>query len=62
MKPLKVNNACNEIFAVTSMVLERVINESSMKNLWNIKDSDVNTTETTKIKKVSIEIINVSNM
>ena len=33
-----------------------------MKKQWKLSDSDVNTTQTTKIKKVSIENINVSNM
>ena len=56
MKPLNINNAWNEIFAVISMVLQRVINESSMKKHWKIKDSDVNTTKTIKIKKVSIDV------
>ena len=55
-------NVCNEIFAENSMVLQRIINESPMKQQWNISDSEVNTTETIKVKTISIELINNSNM
>ena len=43
-------------------VSKKIINQSSQKEQWNMNDSEVNTSKTIKIKKVSIEIINVSNM
>ena len=61
MKPIRIINACIEVFAVTSMLLQRIINESSMKKQWNMKDSELNTTKTIRIKNVPNEIINVSN-
>ena len=56
IKPLKINKACIEIFTVTSMFLQRIINESSMNQQWNITDSEFNTTQTIKIKKSSHRI------
>ena len=61
MKPIRIINACIEVFAVTSMLLQRIINESSLKKQWNMKDSELNTTKTIKIKIFPNEIINVSN-
>ena len=55
-------SVCIQIFVVSSMFLKRIINESSLKEQWNMNDSEVNTSKTIKIKKVSIEFINVSNM
>ena len=57
-----ISTACIQIFVVSSMILQRIINESSLKEQWNMNDSEVNTTKTMKIKKISIEIINVSIM
>ena len=51
-----------QIFVVSSMFLQRVINESSIKLQWNLSDSEFNTKKTIKIKKVAIEITKVSNM
>ena len=56
------STVCIQIFVVSSMFLQRIINESSLKEQWSINDSEVNTTKTMKIKKFSIEIINVSIM
>ena len=53
---------CIQIFVVSSMFLKKIINESSLKEQWNMNDSEVNTSKTIKIKKVSMEIINVSIM
>ena len=53
---------CIQIFVVSSMFLKKNINESSLKEQWNMNDSEVNTSKTIKIKKVSTEIINVSFM
>ena len=53
LKPIKIINACIEVFAVTSMLLQRVINESSMKKQWNMNDSELNTTKTIKNQKCS---------
>ena len=50
------------IFAVTSMFLKRNINKSSVNQQWKINDSEVNTTKTKTIRKVSHEIVNVSTM
>ena len=55
-------SVCMQIFVVSSMFLQTVINQSSMKKQWNISDSKVNTTKTLKIKNVAIETINFSNM
>ena len=55
-------SVCIQIFVVSSMFLQKVLNESSLMEQWNINDSEVNTTKTIKIKKISIEIINASNM
>ena len=55
-------NVCIQIFRDSSMYLQRVINESSIKKQWNMTVSEINTTKTKKTKKVSIEIINASNM
>ena len=44
------------------MFLRRIIQDSSMKQQWSISDSEFNTMKTIKIRKVAIEIINVSNM
>ena len=55
-------SVCIQIFVVSSMFPKKIINESSLKEQWNMKDSEVNTSKTIKIKGVSIEIINVSNM
>ena len=52
---------CIQIFVVSSMFPKKIINESSLKEQWNMRDSEVNTSKTIKIKKFSIEIINVSN-
>ena len=57
-----ISTVCIQIFVVSSMFLQRVINESSLKEQWSRNDSEVNTTKTIKIKKTSIEIINLSNM
>ena len=57
-----ISTACIQIFVVSSLFLQRIMNESSMKKQWSINDSGVNTTKTIKIKKVSIEIIKASNM
>ena len=59
LKSLLIKHVCVQIFVVSSMVLQRVINESSMKKQWNIIDSDVNTTKTMRIKKVAIEKITI---
>ena len=61
-KTFMIFNVCSEIFAVTSMVLQRIISESSMNQQGNISDSEFNTAKTIKIKKIAIEITNVSNM
>ena len=55
-------SVCIQIFVVSSMFLQSVVNESSQKEQWNMKDSEVNISKTIKVKKFSIEIINVSNM
>ena len=57
-----ISTACIQIFVESSMFLRRIINESSLKEQWNMNDSEVNTTKTKKIKKNSMEIINVSIM
>ena len=57
LKALLIKNVCVQIFVVSSMVPQRVINQSSMKKQWNINDSGVNTTKTMKIEKVAIEMI-----
>ena len=44
-------SVCIQIFLVSSMFFQGVINEYSMKKQWNINDSEVNTTESKKIKK-----------
>ena len=62
MKTSMISNVCIQIFGDSSMYLQRVINESSIKKQWNMTDSEINTAKTKKIKKVSIEIINASNM
>ena len=51
LKALLIRNVCVQIFVVSSMVLQRVINESSRKKQWKISDSDVNTTKTKKNHK-----------
>ena len=51
---------CIQIFVVSSMFPKKIINESSLKEQWNMNDSEVNTSKTIKIKKFSWEIINVS--
>ena len=56
MKPIRIINACIEVFAVTSMLLQRIMNESSMKKQWNMNDSELNTTKTIKIKNVPNEL------
>ena len=61
-KTFLIFKTCYKILAVPSMVFQKIINETSMKQQKSVSDSEVNTTKTTKIKKVSIEIINVSNM
>ena len=53
---------CIQFFVVSSMFLKRIMNESSLKEQWNMNDSEVNTSKTIKIKKVSMEFINVSIM
>ena len=54
---------CIQIFVVSSMFSKKkIINESSLKEQWNMKDSEVNTSKTKKIKKPSIEIVKASNM
>ena len=53
-------SVCIQNFVVSSMFLKRIINESSLKEQWNMNDSEVKTSKTIKIKKVSVEIINVS--
>ena len=55
-------SVCIQIFVVSSMFLERIINISSLKERWNMNDSEINTSKTIKINKVSIETINVPNM
>ena len=50
-KRVKIINACIKDFAVTSMLLKRIIIESSVKKQWNINGSEVNTTKTIQIKK-----------
>ena len=49
-----------QIFVVSSIFPKRIINETSLKEQWNMNDSQVNTTKAIKIKKKSIGIINVS--
>ena len=61
MKTFMILNACMEIFAVTSMFLQGIINEASMHEQWEINDSEVNTSKTKKFKNVSYELFNVSN-
>ena len=51
LKILMIKNVCIQIFVVSSMFKQGVINESSMKKQWNINDSEVNTTESIKINK-----------
>ena len=46
-----ISSVCIQIFLVSSMFFQGVINESSMKKQWNINDSEVNTRESIKIKK-----------
>ena len=53
-------SVCIQIFEVSSISPKRIINESSLKEQWNMNDSEVNTSKTIKIKKISIDIINVS--
>ena len=55
-------SVCIQIFVVSSMFPKKIINESSLKEQWNMKDSEVNTSKTIKIKEASIENINVLNM
>ena len=55
-------NVCIEIFAVSSKFHQRIIDESSMKQQWNISVSETNTLKTIMIINVCIEIINVSWM
>ena len=50
-----------QLFVVSSMFHQIVINESSMKKQWNINDLEVNTRKTMKIKNFSIDFVNVSN-
>ena len=47
---------CIEIFVVSTMFLQRVINESPMKKQWNFKVSELNTFRTKKIRKVSSKL------
>ena len=61
MKLFMILNVCMEIFAVTSLFLQGIINESFLHQQWKINDSEVNTSKTKKFKNVSYEIINVSN-
>ena len=49
---------CIEIFAVPSIFLQRIINESSMTEQWNIKYSEIATKKI--IMNICIEIIKVS--
>ena len=49
-KTFLIISVCKEIFAVTSMFLRRIIQDSSMKQQWSISDSEVNTKKTIKIK------------
>ena len=44
---------------VSSMFLQRIINDWPMDQQWQINDSDVNTPKTMKIKKVAIEIFSI---
>ena len=53
---------CIQFFVVSSMCLKRIMNESSLKEHWNMNDSEVNTSKTINIKIVSTDIINVSNI
>ena len=53
---------CFQTFVVTSMFLQRVINESSLKEQWKINVPEFNEAKTIQIKKVCIEFIKVSNM
>ena len=55
-------SVCIQIFLVSSLFLERIMSASSMKRQWSINVSEVNTTKTIKIKKISMEIINASKM
>ena len=55
-------SVCIQTFVVSSMFLQGVINESSLKDQWNINVSEVNEGKTIKIKKVTIETINISDM
>ena len=55
-------SVCIQIFVVSSMFLQNVINESSLKEQWNINDSEVNKAKKNKDQKNSIEIVKVSNM
>ena len=55
-------SVCIQIFVVSSMFLQRVINESSMKKHWNINVTEFNTSRTRKIEKVFFETITVSNI
>ena len=53
---------CIQIFVVSSMFLQRVLNESSLKEHWNIKVSEITTTKNKKfIINVCIEVIKVSS-
>ena len=57
-----ISTVCIQILVVASMFLQRIINQSSLKEQWNMNDSEVNTTKKIKIKKTSIEINNLLNM
>ena len=61
-KTSMIFSICSQISVVSSMLHQRVINESSLKEQWIINVSEVNEAKAIKIKKVSIGFIKVSNM
>ena len=58
-KALMFDTNCIQIFVVSSINLQSVLNESSMTEQWNMKDSETATKKT--INKNCIEIIKVSS-
>ena len=51
LKTSMIFSVCIQIFGVSSMFLQGVINESSRKKQWNMIDSEVNTLKTIKMEK-----------
>ena len=58
----RIFSVCIQIIVVSSMFLQRVINESSLKEQWNIKVLEIRSTKHLKIINGCNEIFAVNSM